>query len=124
MWEMLGAGAFGFVLGWNLYFVNRYRTDQIGLTDLSSLVGVLGGAAVLALFPAGSSLFGAYGVGLALGFLSYLLVLACLVRSSKVFSVEWFLDGRRGKLADDEEIPEGVRSTGAPMSPEDRRLPS
>jgi len=124
MWELLGAGAFGFVLGWNLYFINRYRTDEVALTNLSSLVSVLGGAAVLALFPAGSALFGAYGVGLLVGFLSYLAVLAWLVGRSKVFSVEWFLDGRRGKLADDEEIPEGARATGAAMSPEDRRLPS
>lgn len=124
MWELLGAGAFGFVLGWNLYFINRYRTDEVALTNLSSLVSVLGGAAVLALFPAGSALFGAYGVGLLVGFLSYLAVLALLVGRSKVFSVEWFLDGRRGKLADDEEIPDGVRATGAPMSPVDRRLPS
>jgi hypothetical protein len=108
----------------DLYFINRYRTDEVALTNLSSLVSVLGGAAVLALFPAGSALFGAYGVGLLLGFLSYLAVLALLVGRSKVFSVEWFLDGRRGKLADDEEIPEGVRATGAPMSPADRRLPS
>jgi hypothetical protein len=69
-WELLGAAAFGFVLRWNVYFVNRYRTDQIALSNLASLVGVIGGAAVLALFPAGTRLFGAYGIGLALGFAS------------------------------------------------------
>jgi hypothetical protein len=61
MWELLGAAAFGFVLGWNVYFIDRYRTDQIALSNLASLVGVIGGAAVLALFPAGTRLFGAYG---------------------------------------------------------------
>lgn len=123
MWEMLGAGAFGFVLGWNLYFVNRYRTDRVALTNLASLTGALGGAGVLALFPAGTALFGAYGVGLLLGFLSYLTLLAWLVHKSEKFSVEWFLDGRRKKLTDDDEIPSDARGTGAAMSRE-RRLPS
>lgn len=124
MWELLGAAAFGFVLGWNVYFVNRYRTDQIALSNLASLVGVLGGAAVLALFPAGTRLFGAYGIGLALGFVTYLVLLLVLVRKSDKFTVEWFLDGRRKGLDEDEYIPQGVRPTGAPMSRDDPRLPS
>jgi hypothetical protein len=124
MWQLMGAGAFGFVLGWNLYFINRYRTDKIGLGNLTSLVGVLGGAAVLALFPAGTALFGAYGVGLALGFLSYLGLLLVMVLRSHSFGVDWFLDGRRRELGPDEYIPEAARDTGAPMSRPDPRLPS
>lgn len=77
----------------------------MALTNLASLTGVLGGAAVLALFPASTALFGAYGIGLLLGFLSYLAVLAWLVRMSTTFTVDWFLDGRRKKPTDDEEIP-------------------
>jgi hypothetical protein len=124
MLELIGAGAFGFVLGWNLYFVNRYRTDEITLSNLTSLVGVLGGAGILALFPAKTQLFGAYGIGLALGFLTYLITLILMVAKSKRFGVEWFLDGRRTKLDSDEYIPDGNRGTGAPMSREDNRLPS
>jgi hypothetical protein len=123
MWELLGAGSFGFVLGWNVYFVNRYRTDQVALSNLASLVGVLGGGAVLALFPAGSSLFGAYGIGLALGFLSYLALLLVMVLKSGNFTTDWFLDGRRRQPDKDEYIPAGTRPTGAPMSGDDEELP-
>jgi hypothetical protein len=123
MWELYGAVAFGFVLGWNLYFVNRYRTDQITLSHLTSVVGVLGGAGVLALFPAETQLFGAYGLGLALGFVTYLALLLVMVAKSKQFGVEWFLDGRRARLGPDEYVPEGTRTTGAPMDRPDKRLP-
>src|SRR5205823_377881 len=67
-----GAFAFGALMGWNLYFLNRYRT-AIALADLASIIGALGGAAVLALFPAKSVLFGAYGLGLFAGFFLYFL---------------------------------------------------
>jgi len=53
----------------------------------------------LALFPTGSDLFGAYGVGLGIGFFSYFLTLIICVASSPNFDVDWFLDGRR-KLPD------------------------
>ena len=111
--ELWGAGAFGAVLGWNLYFVNRYRTDKVALTNLGALVGVIGGGAVLALFPAGGALFGAYGVGLLIGFLAYLVVLLAMVVASRNFSVDWFLDGRRKAPAEDEE--RDGRETNAPM---------
>ena len=121
--ELWGAAAFGVVLGWNLYFVNRYRTDRVRLVDLGALVGVIGGGAVLALFPAGSRLFGAYGIGLLAGFTAYLLVLFVLVAVSKKFTFDWFLDGRRLRLAEDEEKPPGARDSGVAMSPTQRRRP-
>lgn len=92
-WQSISAGLFGAVLGWNLYFINRYRKDVV-LGDLASVVSALGGAAVLALFPAGTQLFTAYGVGLAIGFFGYFLVLIGLVRSSQNFDADWFIDGR------------------------------
>lgn len=68
---------------------------------------------MLALFPAGSALFGAYGVGLLIGFLAYLVVLLAMVVVSRNFSVDWFLDGRRKAPAADEE--RDGRETNAPM---------
>lgn len=124
MWEALGAGAFGFVLGWNLYFVNRYRVDQVVLANLTSVVGVLGGAAVLTLFPAGTRLFAAYSFGLALGFFAYLATLVVMVSRSDRFGVEWFLDGRRPILGPREYLPKTARETGAAMSGDDQALPS
>jgi hypothetical protein len=97
--QMLGAGGFGAILGWYLYFINRHRKDDVQLSDFVTVVGAIGGAAVLALFPAGTDLFGAYGIGLAIGFFGYVLVLLLLVRASMrrpdgAFDWEWFLDAR------------------------------
>jgi hypothetical protein len=89
-----GAFAFGLVLGWFLYFLNRYR-KEVSLADLTTVIGAVGGGAVLALFPAKTDLFGAYGVGLAVGFFGYLLVLVGLVVKSENFGVDYLVDGRR-----------------------------
>lgn len=96
---LFGAGGFGLVIGWFVYFVNRYRKDDVQLSDIVTLIGAIGGAAVLSLFEAKTELFGAYGIGLALGFFGYFLALLVLVRASVrrngAFTWEWFLDGRR-----------------------------
>lgn len=99
---MLGAGGFGALLGWYIYYLVRHRTDNVTLSDLGTLVGIIGGAAVLTLFPAKSDLFGAYGVGLFVGFFGYFLLLLTFVLVSDDFGVAWFLDGRRKSIADDE----------------------
>ena len=115
--ETWGAFAFGTVLGWFLYFTNRYRKGDTQLSDISTLIGVIGGSAVTALFgDAKTALFGAYGLGLAFGFFAYFIVLILMVRNSGgVFTLTWFLDGRRKVLQDDEIIPEGTRATTAAM---------
>lgn len=77
-----------------MYYINRHRKGDVQLSDLVTLLGVLGGTAVLAIFPPRSDLFGAYGIGLAVGFFSYFLVLVFLVGVSKNFDADWFLDGR------------------------------
>jgi hypothetical protein len=93
--QLLGAGGFGALVGWYVYYINRRRKGDVQISDLVTLIGVLGGAAVLALFPAQTDLFGAYGIGLFCGFFGYFLVLVMLVGISKNFDVDWFLDGRR-----------------------------
>jgi hypothetical protein len=105
--QKIGAGSFGALIGWYVYYINRYRKADVQLTDLVTLIGVIGGTAVLGLFPAKSDLFGAYGIGLGIGFFGYFLVLIVLVGVSKKFSADWFLDGRRKKLDNDEWIPSG-----------------
>lgn len=94
--QQYGAFGFGLVIGWFLYFVNRYRKDDVTFGDLTTIIGAVGGGAVTALFgTAGPELFGAYGVGLATGFFGYFLVLIILVAASKNFTADYFLDGRR-----------------------------
>jgi len=112
-----GAFAFGVVVGWFVYFTNRFRKGEAALTDISTLLAVIGGGAVTALFGEGKTdLFGAYGLGLAVGFFAYFATLIALVKTSKgAFAMTWFLDGRRRKLGQNEEIPPDTRPTVAPM---------
>lgn len=114
--QLIGAGAFGAVVGWYVYYINRYRKDDVQLSDIVTLLGAIGGAAVLALFPAKSDLFGAYGIGLAAGFFLYFFILVVLVNKAPGFTAGWFLDGRAPKLGPN-EAPSGQR----PMSLRDER---
>jgi hypothetical protein len=94
--QLLGAGGFGALIGWYVYYINRNRTDKVQLSDVATLIGAIGGSAVLTLFPAKTDLFGAYGIGLFVGFFGYFATLVVLVALSKgVFKSSWFLDGRR-----------------------------
>jgi len=105
--QKIGAGGFGAVVGWYVYYINRWRKDDVQLSDIVTLIGAIGGAAVLALFPAKSELFGAYGIGLASGFFMYFFVLVILVARAPNFSAAWFLDGRAPKPTDAETITQG-----------------
>jgi hypothetical protein len=113
--QLLGAGGFGALIGWYVYYINRYRKADVQFSDLVTLIGILGGGAILALFPAQTDLFGAYGIGLFAGFFSYYLLLNILVRISQNFDVDWFLDGRRKKAEDPFVIPEEIEATARAM---------
>jgi hypothetical protein len=102
---------FGTLIGWFVYYINRYRKGDVQWSDLTTLIGILGGGAIMALFPEQTDLFGAYGIGLFIGFFGYFFFLMLWVRISKNFNVDWFLDGRRRKPSASYEIPEGVRPT-------------
>jgi hypothetical protein len=103
--QLWGAGAFGLLIGWYVYYINRHRREEVSATDLVSLLGVIGGAAILKLFPAQTDLFGAYGLGLAVGFFSYFVVMFLLVLFSKNFDADYFLDGRRKRPVEPFYIP-------------------
>jgi hypothetical protein len=113
--QLIGAFAFGVIIGWRLYFTDRYRTAAIDFGDISTVISIIGGGAILALFQSGTDLFGAYGIGLAIGFFSYHMRLASLVRRSPNFDDDFFLDGRRKKVAPDEFIPDYVRPSPTAM---------
>lgn len=113
--HLIGAGAFGAVVGWYVYYINRWRKDDVQLSDIVTLLGAIGGAAVLALFPAKSDLFGAYGIGLASGFFLYFFILVILVNKAPGFSSAWFLDGRAPKLSDQQVITQGKGMGSGPQ---------
>jgi Kef-type K+ transport system membrane component KefB len=68
--SLVGALAFGLVIGWLTYRTIRRTKEGSTLQDISSVIAAVGGAAVLALFKVGE-MFGAYSIGLAIGFFSY-----------------------------------------------------
>lgn len=107
--QKLGAGGFGFLIGWYIYYINRHRKGDVQMSDLVTLIGVVGGASVTALFPQRSDLFGSYGIGLFAGFFTYFVVLVGLVARSPNFTADWFLDGRRKAPEAGFIIPEGSR---------------
>jgi hypothetical protein len=112
--QLFGAGCFGALIGWYVYYINRYRKSDVQFSDLVTLIGIVGGSAILTLFPSGSDLFGAYGIGLAVGFFGYFITLTILVAISPNFDADWFLDGRR-KLPDGKIFVPQVGAGGTAM---------
>jgi hypothetical protein len=96
-WKIVGAMAFGLVIGWYVYYVNRYRKGDVQIGDITTIIGAIGGGAILALYDRGSDFFGAYAVGLAIGFFLYFLVLIILVGVSNNFDSDWWSSGCSGR---------------------------
>ncbi|MDX1503920.1 MAG: hypothetical protein R3325_16295 [Thermoanaerobaculia bacterium] len=67
----LGAILFGLVIGWVTYRTLRRKEGKAALSDISAVIGAVGGAAVTKLFP--ETVFGYYCIGLGAGFFLYLL---------------------------------------------------
>lgn len=113
----LGAAGFGAIIGWLVYYINRYRKSDVQFSDLTTIVGIVGGAGVTSLFGDGDkALFGAYGLGLFVGFFGYFLALIIMVRNSGgAFGVTWFLDGRRKNPSTDESIQGDPVAPNRPM---------
>lgn len=75
---LIGAFAFGTVIGWITYFIMR-RAQPTAITDIATLIGTLGGAAILTLFEARGPMFAAYAIGLAVGFFAYFIIYSRIV---------------------------------------------
>src|SRR5947207_15536198 len=66
----LGAILFGLTIGWIVYRIVRLRAGAPWQSDLTAILGVIAGAAVLA-FCRSEVLFGCSSIGLIVGFLAY-----------------------------------------------------
>jgi len=40
--QKIGAGGFGAVVGWYVYYINRWRKDDVQLSDIVTLIGAIG----------------------------------------------------------------------------------
>lgn len=100
-WEQwlsaLGAAGFGALIGWFVYYINRYRKGDVQFSDLTTVIAIIGGGVVIQLFST-PWLFGAYGIGLFLGFFGYFVAMLLLIRASPNFDADFLLDGRRRNL--------------------------
>jgi hypothetical protein len=123
-WQLVGAGCFGSVIGWLVYAIQRHRTGAPTVRDLVTLLGAIGGTAVLALFPASSELFAAYGIGLAIGFFLYFLSLLLFVAMSDNFGVDWLLDGRRKRPEEPWHVPSRAQQASLVVPPMDDHKPA
>lgn len=83
-----GAICFGLVIGWVSYRTLRRRTDGVSLSDISAVIGAIGGAAITAIFQT-PEVFGAYCIGLAIGFFGYFIVGIIVDKSS---AGSWMMD--------------------------------
>lgn len=69
----IGALCFGLVVGWISYRTLRRKEGAAALSDIATVIGAIGGAAITALFK-NEVLFGLYCIGLAVGFFAYFIV--------------------------------------------------
>ena len=71
--EDVGAVCFGLVIGWIVYRTLRRRSGSANLSDIATVLGAVGGAAVMTTFDT-ERLFGLYCIGLFVGFFGYLIL--------------------------------------------------
>jgi hypothetical protein len=71
--SICGSLCFGIVIGWITHRTLR-RSTPSGLSDIATVIGAIGGAAVTGLFRRDTGDFGAYCIGLLMGFFAYLSV--------------------------------------------------
>ena len=85
----LGGACFGAVIGWITYRTISRKATPVSLSDLATVLGVVGGGIVTGLFDQ-PDLFGAYSVGLFLGFFAYAATRLLLTRGKA--AEEWLGD--------------------------------
>ena len=70
VFQGIGAGFFGAVIGWITYFILR-RAQPKTMVDLGAIIGVLAGGAILKAFDPSGPGFAGYGIGLGVGFFGF-----------------------------------------------------
>jgi uncharacterized membrane protein YeaQ/YmgE (transglycosylase-associated protein family) len=83
----VGALCFGLVVGWVTYRTLRRSSEKVGLSNIATVIGAVGGAAVTGLFD-DDDLFGLYSIGLAIGFFAYVALALTVFKDS-----EWLGNG-------------------------------
>ena len=71
---LIGASSFGAVVGWLAHNVFQ-KAELLNVSWFASMIGVIGGGAVTAIFPQGSLMFGTYCIGLFISFFTRVIIL-------------------------------------------------
>ena len=79
--ELAGAVCFGMVVGFVTYRTLRRSHETVSLSNIATVIGAVGGAAVTATFDDGQ-MFGAYCIGLAVGFFFSLILAETVLEDS------------------------------------------
>jgi hypothetical protein len=79
---LIGSFAFGLVIGWITYRTLRRREGGAQLSDIAAVVGAVGGGVVTTLPFSDPDVFGAYAIGLAVGFFAYAVIALAIARSA------------------------------------------
>jgi hypothetical protein len=79
-----GACCFGIVIGYVTYRTLARSTDRAAISDLAAVVGAVGGAVITGLFPAGSTLFAWYSIGLLGGMAAFFVIFGRLNGKKKL----------------------------------------
>jgi len=90
----IGAAAFGAVIGWMVHRILAHK-EKADWSDISTVIATVGGAAVLSLFPVQTSTFGAYALGLFIGFFGYFVIFIAIARAGKMAWLD-ILTGKPG----------------------------
>jgi hypothetical protein len=69
----ISALCFGVVVGWVTSRTLR-RSTSSGLSDIATVIGAVGGAAITGIYKPSADAFGYYAIGLAAGFFAYLII--------------------------------------------------
>jgi len=78
---------FGIVVGLITYRTLIRSTAQSAVSDLGTVVGVIGGAAITGIFAKDTALFGLYGIGLLGGVVIYFVVFLSVNGKAKMGEV-------------------------------------
>lgn len=78
-----GAICFGIVIGWITHRTIRRSAQGVGLSDIATIIGAVGGGALTGLFgPGDGTFFAAYAIGLFIGFFMYLILASTVLKNN------------------------------------------
>jgi hypothetical protein len=95
---IIGASFFGAVVGWLAHNVFQ-RAELLNVSWLASIIGVVGGGAVMAIFPERSPMFGAYCIGLGFSFFARVLTYPITKAISDEMELEKLKETKRQQVA-------------------------